>query len=99
MRMPYGLLVPDAPCSQTLGRRTSHFEFNADFHHLRAGNLEIGARSLRVVMHEGEQLLAPARHAGPVPGSDDRLVSGVVRHLARVALGDLAARHCELKPL
>jgi len=44
-------------------------------------------------MHEGEQLLAPARHAGPASGSDDRLVPGVVRHVARVALGDLASRH------
>ena len=33
---------------------TSHLEFDADFHHLRARNLEIGARPLRVVMHEGE---------------------------------------------
>src|SRR5436305_8681618 len=81
------------------GRRTSHLEFDADFHHLRAGNLEIGARPLRVVMHEGEQLLAPARHAGPASGSDDRLVPSVVRHVARVALSDLAARHCELEPL
>src|SRR6476660_4476865 len=77
------------------GRRTSHLEFDADFHYLHAGNLEIGARPLRVVMHEGEQLLAPARHAGPASGSDDRLVPGVVRHVARVALSDLAARHCE----
>jgi hypothetical protein len=37
-----------------LACRISHLEFDADFHHLRAGNLEIGAGPLRVVMHEGE---------------------------------------------
>src|SRR5262249_51060234 len=77
----------------------SHLEFDANLHHLSAGNLEIGARPLRVVMHEGKQLLTPACHAGPDPGRDDGLVPGVVRHLVRVALGDLAARHCARQPL
>src|SRR5215475_13070421 len=77
----------------------SHLEFDADLHHLSAGNLEIGTRPLRVVMHEGKQLLAPARHAGPDRRRDDGLVPGVVRHLVRVALGDLAACHCARQPL
>jgi len=41
----------------------SNLEFDANFHDLRAGNLEIRARALRVMMHEREQLLAPSYQA------------------------------------
>ena len=37
---------------------------HADLHDLRARNLEIRARALGVVMHEGEDRLAPSRQAG-----------------------------------
>jgi hypothetical protein len=39
----------------------SNLEFDANFHNLGARNLEIRTRPLRVMMHEREQLLAPAR--------------------------------------
>jgi len=44
-------------------RLDSDFEFEADLHDLHAWNLEIGARSLGIVMHECEKLFTPARHA------------------------------------
>jgi hypothetical protein len=39
--------------------RSSDLELDADFHDLRAWNLEICARPLGVVMHKREQLFAP----------------------------------------
>jgi len=45
----------------------SDFEFEADLHDLCARDLEIGPRSLGVVMHECENFFTPARHAQP-PG-------------------------------
>ena len=55
-----------------------NLELDPDFHDLRAGDLEIGAGPLGVVMHEGEQSLAPAGEPGTPPGRNDRLVAGVV---------------------
>ena len=48
--------APEAP-----DRTNSNLEFGADFHDLRAWNLEICAGPLGVMVHECEQLLAPSR--------------------------------------
>src|SRR5271166_6744415 len=55
-------------------RRVGHsdLEFDANFQDLRARNLEVCPRPLRVVMHEGEDRLAPTREPGSPSGGDDR---------------------------
>ncbi len=61
----YGLMRSVEPMSERFP--ASDFKFEADFHDLRARNLEIGTWSLCVVMHECENLFAPARQSQP-PG-------------------------------
>ena len=54
----------------------SNLELDPDFHDLRARDLEIGAGPLGVVVHEGEDRLAPAREPGR--GPDGMIVSWLV---------------------
>src|SRR5215472_13957800 len=68
----------------------SDFEFEADFHDLCARDLEIGARSLGIVMHECEKLFTPARHTRPPAGSDNRLMARVIGHVLQVAFFDFS---------
>jgi hypothetical protein len=76
-----------AACSPLHGRRRQTVSIallqiqtsdsDSDFHESTAWNLEIRARAPDVVMHEREQLLAPARHARLPAHSNDRLMTGV----------------------
>ena len=61
------------------------FEFHADFHDLRARNLEICAGPLGIVVHECKQLLAPSRQARSSARRDDRLVTRVLDHPRKIA--------------
>lgn len=61
----------------------SNFKFESNFHHLQAGNIEIGPRPLGIVMHEGKNAFSPPSHAGLAVGRNDGLVSGVVGNLDR----------------
>src|SRR5450755_2788646 len=76
----------------------SNLELDTDFHNLRAWNLEICARPLRVMVHERKQAFAPSRHARPPAGRNDCLVTGVVDHPREIALRDLPARRRDFKP-
>ena len=70
----------------------SNLELDPDLHDLRAGDLEIGAWPLGVVMHEGEDRLAPARQAWSPPGRDDRFVAGIVDRLGRDRISGFCPR-------
>ena len=61
---------PDIACFSNLSSSrltNSNLEFDADFHYLRARNLEIRAGPLGVVVHECEQPFSPAGQARPAP--------------------------------
>jgi hypothetical protein len=61
-----GQMAPETEYVLLSFSRESDFEFEADLHNPRARDLEIGAWSLCVVMHECKNLFAPARHAQPL---------------------------------
>ena len=61
------------------------FKFHADFHDLRARNLEICAGPLGIVVHECKQLLAPSRQARPsAPCSSLRVSRRIFPFIQRI---------------
>src|SRR5271165_4508015 len=87
------------PGSAPAASRGLDLELDADFHQLPGRNVEVGAGALGIAVHEREQRLAPARHAGLTTGRDDGLVTGVVGHLPQIAWGDLPARQADAQAL
>ena len=60
---------------------------------LAAGNSKVGAGALGIVVHEREDLFAPACHGGATAGGDDGFVAGVVGDLAQINARQLAVVH------
>jgi hypothetical protein len=63
----------------------SNFKLKTNFHHLRAGNIEIGTGPLGIVMHDGKNAFSPSSHASLPVGRNDSLVSGVIGDLRELA--------------
>src|SRR6516165_12307435 len=75
----------------------SNLELDTDFHDPGAWDFEIHARPLSVMMHEGENLLAPSCHASTTSGRNNCLVAGVVGRSPQVAAFDLVPGNREVK--